>query len=261
MHKKLLQGGLAIFCLFFLASGCKKGEADRVKEELKTERKKREEISEKYKKSLKSLEEEKKRAENLEKVVMELAERLEKQGRLLPEETNKLGIKEKKQSEISEKNVARLMELGNQFYSKGNYPAAKEVYSTALEMGAKDPMLYVRLGKCSIEAQEYDRAILLLENASTQLEEKGTKEQLCPLYNNLGWLYTEKKKFKEAERAYLKAIKLNPNYANAYYNLGLLYDRHLKDELGAIECFERYVELKGEETAFVQKRLAEIRKR
>ncbi|MFN3467356.1 MAG: tetratricopeptide repeat protein, partial [Candidatus Brocadiales bacterium] len=81
------------------------------------------------------------------------------------------------------------------------------------------------------------------------------------LYNNLGWLYTEKKRFKEAEKVYLKAVQLNPKYANAYYNLGLLYDLHLKDDLGAIECFERYVELKGERTASVKKRLAEIRQR
>jgi tetratricopeptide (TPR) repeat protein len=119
----------------------------------------------------------------------------------------------------------------------------------------------MKLGRCCVDDKEYDRAILLFENAATQLEEKGEKEQLCPLYNNLGWLYTEKKKFKEAEKAYLKAVNLNPNYANAYYNLGLLYDLHLKDELGAIECFEKYVELKGERTASVKKRLAEIRQK
>lgn len=261
MHKKFLQGGLVLFCLFLFLTGCKKGEADKVKEELKEERKKRQENSEKYKEALKSLEEEKKRAESLEKILVELGERLDKQGKLLPEEARKLTIKDKEQKETQEKNVARLIELGDQFYYKGNYPAAKEVYSTALEMGAKGPILYMRLGKCCIEAKDYDKAIILLENAATQLEEKGTKDHLCPLYNNLGWLYIQKGKFREAEKSYLKAMELNPNYANAYYNLGLLYDLHLKDELGAIESFEKYIELKGEKDSYVQKRLTEIRQR
>ena len=263
MNKRLLQGGLVLFCLFALPSGCKKDKADRAKEELKVERKKREEGSEKYKEVLQSLAEEKKRAENLERVLMELGERLEKQGKPLPKEVDKLRAKEKEKQkeEAHEKGVEKLLELGNQFYSRGNYPAAREVYSSVLELGASDPTVYMRLGKCCIEAKEYDKAISFLENAVAQLKEKGTQEHLCSLYNNLGWLYTEKKKFKEAEKAYLEAIKLDPKYANAYYNLGLLYDLHLKDELGAIECFERYVELKGERSSAVKKRLAEIRQR
>ncbi|HHT9118972.1 MAG TPA: tetratricopeptide repeat protein [Candidatus Hypogeohydataceae bacterium YC41] len=265
MNKKLLYGGLFFVYLLLLPSGCKKGDADKVKEELKLERKKREETSEKYKEVLKSLAEEQKRAESLERILMELGERLKKQGKLLPEEASKLNKlktkREKEESQEQEKAVEKLLDLGNQFYSKGDYAAAKEVYSSGLELGAKGPAVYMGLGKCCIEAKEYDRAISLLENAATQLEEKGENDRLCPLYNNLGWLYTMKGEFKEAEKVYLKAIKLNPNYANAYYNLGLLYDLHLKDEMGAIECFEKYIELKGERSDSVQKRLAEIKQR
>ncbi len=265
--KRLLYRGLLLACLFSVLPGCKKGEADKIKEELKVERKKREEISEKYKEALQSLAEERKRAENLERIVLELGEKLEKQGKVLPKEASEIRTKKREKEEAKEREEAqektreKLLELGNQFYSKGNYPAAKEVYSSALELGVRDPLVYMRLGKCCIEANENDKAIPFLEEAVTQLEEKGDKEQLCPLYNNLGWLYIEKKKFKEAEKTYLKAIKLNPDYANAYYNLGLLYDLHLKDELGAIECFEKYIELKGERAAYVQKRLAEIKQR
>ncbi len=261
MRKTLLQGGLIFLLLLFLPFGCKKGEADKIKEELKEERKKREESSEKYKEALKSLAEEKKRAESLERILVELGGRLEKQGKPLPLELKKLSAKQTKGGESGEKAVAKLLELGNQFYSNGNYPAAKEVYSTALEVGAGDPTLYMRLSKCCIEAQEYDRAIDFLKSAMVLLEEKGEKEKLCSVYNNLGWLYTEKGKHKEAETSYLKAIKLDPNHTNAYYNLGLLYDLHLGDELGAIECFEKYIALKGERAALVEKRLAEIRQR
>ena len=51
-------------------------------------------------------------------------------------------------------------------------------------------------------------------------------------------------RLEESEKNYNKAIKLNPNYAEAYNNLGLT-----KQELGKLEtktCFEKVISIKSD---------------
>lgn len=259
----ILGAGLALL-LCVAPPGCGKTDTDKLKDELKAERKKREESSEKYKEALNDLAEERRRSQSLESLLVKLGEGLEEEGKPVPETLTR-AVKKKddtrgKESDSS-KSVEKLHQLGDNFYAKGNYDAARELYTAAMDLGVEDEYLQLRLGKCLIAAGEYDKAIPLYEKAIKKLEEKGSKEKLCQASNNLGWLYTQKGRYKEAENTYLKALKIDPNYANAYYNLGLLYDKHLKDEIGAIECFERYIALKGDRSAFVQKRLTEIRER
>jgi tetratricopeptide (TPR) repeat protein len=53
-------------------------------------------------------------------------------------------------------------------------------------------------------------------------------------------------KFSEAEAAYLRAISAEPNYAPAHLNLGVLYDLYLAEPQKALEQFQRYLEITGE---------------
>jgi tetratricopeptide (TPR) repeat protein len=64
--------------------------------------------------------------------------------------------------------------------------------------------------------------------------------------NELG--ITERKlgKFAEAEAAYQRTIALEPNYAPAYLNLGVLYDLYLSEPQKALEQFEHYLTLAGD---------------
>ncbi len=64
--------------------------------------------------------------------------------------------------------------------------------------------------------------------------------------NELG--ITERKlgKFAEAEAAYQRTIAIEPNYAPAYLNLGVLYDLYLSEPQKALEQFEHYLTLTGE---------------
>jgi tetratricopeptide (TPR) repeat protein len=59
---------------------------------------------------------------------------------------------------------------------------------------------------------------------------------------------TERKlgKFAEAEAAYQHAIAVEPNYAPAYLNLGVLYDLYLVQPQKALEQFEHYLTLAGD---------------
>ncbi len=67
-------------------------------------------------------------------------------------------------------------------------------------------------------------------------------------------------KFSDAEAAYLRAITAEPNYAPAHLNLGVLYDLYMAEPQKALEQFERYIEIAGENKQ-VAGWLVELRKR
>jgi tetratricopeptide (TPR) repeat protein len=67
-------------------------------------------------------------------------------------------------------------------------------------------------------------------------------------------------KFAEARKAYEKAIEVNPSYAPAHRNLGVLLDLFLDDSLAAQTAFETYKTLTGEDKP-VSGWIAELRAR
>ncbi|HEY2466102.1 MAG TPA: tetratricopeptide repeat protein [Steroidobacteraceae bacterium] len=78
--------------------------------------------------------------------------------------------------------------------------------------------------------------------------------------DELGIVERKLGKFAEAETAYLRAIAAEPNYAPAHLNLGVLYDLYLGEPQKALEQFERYVEIAGENKQ-VSGWMIELRKR
>jgi len=78
--------------------------------------------------------------------------------------------------------------------------------------------------------------------------------------DELGIVERKLGKFSEAEAAYLQAIAAEPNYAPAHLNLGVLYDLYLAEPQKALEQFERYIEIAGENKQ-VSGWVIELRKR
>ena len=64
--------------------------------------------------------------------------------------------------------------------------------------------------------------------------------------DELGIVERKLGKFAEAEAAYLRAIEAEPNYAQAHLNLGVLYDLYLGEPQKALEQFQRYLEIAGD---------------
>ena len=65
--------------------------------------------------------------------------------------------------------------------------------------------------------------------------------------NQLGMLLRRNGKFLEAEAAYLKAVTVSPEYALAHYNLGVLNELYLQRLDVALQNFETYQSLVGED--------------
>ena len=78
--------------------------------------------------------------------------------------------------------------------------------------------------------------------------------------NELGIVERKLGKFAEAESAYQRTIAAEPNYAPAHLNLGVLYDLYLAQPQKALDEFERYIEIVGENKQ-VAGWVVELRKR
>jgi tetratricopeptide (TPR) repeat protein len=64
--------------------------------------------------------------------------------------------------------------------------------------------------------------------------------------DELGIVERKLGKFAEAEAAYQHTIAVQPDYAPAYLNLGVLYDLYLAEPQKALEQFEHYLALAGD---------------
>jgi len=68
-------------------------------------------------------------------------------------------------------------------------------------------------------------------------------DQQAGLYNLAGLVAAEDGAYKTAEQHYARAIQINPNLANAHYNLALLNDIYYQNITKAIQYYERYLAL------------------
>ncbi len=66
---------------------------------------------------------------------------------------------------------------------------------------------------------------------------------------NIGCVYSENEEYLRAESAFLKALDINPNDAAVHYNLGILYDEHLKMPRKAIIHYKEFLRLAPKDPA------------
>lgn len=75
------------------------------------------------------------------------------------------------------------------------------------------------------------------------LLEDNMRKEKAALYEELGTAYVQSKLYDLAIDTYEKSVKLEPNKAEVYYNLGLLYKHSQSDGKKAISNFKKYLQL------------------
>jgi tetratricopeptide (TPR) repeat protein len=124
------------------------------------------------------------------------------------------------------------------------------------ELAAKHPELggaHANLGLILRNAGKHEESVAALERAV-----KASPNQ--PLFfNQLGVSLRHKGQFAKAREAYGSALALDPAYADAHLNLGVLLDLYLGDTTLALVHYERYLALGGD--AAVGKWIADLKAR
>lgn len=85
--------------------------------------------------------------------------------------------------------------------------------------------------KTAMTRQQWDEAAAILQNLLAE------GHSPAPFANDLGIVEMRRNRLDSAERAFLQAIELNPEYERAWYNLGVL--RRQQDEIDAAESAYR----------------------
>lgn len=109
-------------------------------------------------------------------------------------------------------------------------------------------------------------AIIFSERGDLQAAENSLTDALIlspehpAALNQLGMLLRRQGKFQEAEAAYTRAVTASPDYALPHYNLGVLNDLYLQRLDAALQHYERYQQLVGEDQQ-VSKWIADLKRR
>ena len=99
-----------------------------------------------------------------------------------------------------------------------------------------------------------------LEEAEQILRTSAAQSANAMVLTELGLTQRMRGEFRDAQASYEKAITVDPKYAPAYRDLGVVSDVYLGDAPKALTAFERYQELAGEDKT-VSNWIAELRVR
>lgn len=178
-------------------------------------------------------------------------------------------------------------EMGDQAMDIGDYSAALDHYEAAIADGDKDPDLYYRAAQAAqrqgafAKAERYfsqslrygggqDVALALAEfYIQTSNFAKAvpvfqylirTEQDLQPLYSNMGTAMMYAGMYIDAESYLLLAQQEDPADPVPYINLGVLYDRHLRNRPKAVRFYDCFHQLSEDSSQIrtVKTRLREI---
>jgi tetratricopeptide (TPR) repeat protein len=83
-----------------------------------------------------------------------------------------------------------------------------------------------------------------LSEVSAQNREKGKlQKEAATMHYNLAVILTNQHNYPAAIREYEKVIELDPNDADAHYNLAIVYDTDMKDNDKALEQYREYIRI------------------
>ena len=130
-------------------------------------------------------------------------------------------------------------EKADSLYEKKQYEESLEYIKKALELEPKNPEFLVLNYNVFLKTNELDQAI------EGYLKIIKIDPEHAGAYNNLGLAYKNGNQIDQAIRAFLKAIEIDSEYASAYNNLGLAYAGN--DQLEeAITAHQKAIEINPE---------------
>lgn len=154
---------------------------------------------------------------------------------------------------------------GKSLMEQGSYKAANEAFRKAQSLLEETQALP--------RTEEIDLPILPpapLKNIDKKIAQKkdvvsGVTEKernKANFHYDQALKFIENEEYEQAASVLEKVIQLNPQDKDAYYNLGILYEKYLNDKKQARKCYRKYLRLapQGEDTAQIKQWIEQINK-
>jgi tetratricopeptide (TPR) repeat protein len=123
---------------------------------------------------------------------------------------------------------------------------AIKAYQQAVKLNTDVVEPYFQLGILHQQQEDYQQAAEAFEQV-VRLEPRNAEAHI-----NLGVVYAAMAKVDQAEKAYLTALEINPALPDCHYNLGLLYEFHRNAPQKAMNYYQEYVKLGGNDQRIVK---------
>lgn len=106
---------------------------------------------------------------------------------------------------------------------KGKIEQALERFERQLDNRSKDPLYWSHIGTCYYLKGEFPKAKFYYQLALGLTKKK---EVIASLYNNMGLIFLQVKKFQEAQEHFAKAMELTPQALTPIFNMTQVYIGH-----------------------------------
>ncbi len=141
---------------------------------------------------------------------------------------------------------------GEFFLNLELFNEARYEFMKSLEIRENNAVTYNNFGITLHRLGDIDSALLAFLKAIT------LQGDFAQAHFNLANIYSKKEQWPEASKEYERALRLNSNFPDAYLNLGVIYRYHLNDNLKAKYFWEKYLEIypNSPQAAAVQEELS-----
>jgi Tfp pilus assembly protein PilF len=144
---------------------------------------------------------------------------------------------------------------GDVYFLQGHYRAAIESYRAARRLAPERAEIVDHLALAHLRAGLFARAAELYH------ESLALQPGRAHIYNELGLALKGAGRYREAADAYRRAIELDARFPDPLRNLGVLLAYRLGDAAGAVDLWERYLQLRPDdpEAASIRSEIERLR--
>jgi len=156
-------------------------------------------------------------------------------------------LKPEEKKDVLDRSSQEIYNKAVEEQSNGNVDAAIALYNEAISKNPKFYLARFNLAKAYIDKNNHNDAIKLLLELVKEMQNipSGTvdKNTILVVTNTLGTAYYQTGYYDDAKKQFLNVVKLDPDFYQAYYNIGLVNEKKKEIKL-AKESFEKVVSLK-----------------
>ncbi|OGG56040.1 MAG: hypothetical protein A3F84_16095 [Candidatus Handelsmanbacteria bacterium RIFCSPLOWO2_12_FULL_64_10] len=128
--------------------------------------------------------------------------------------------------------------LGQSYFQMRKFAASIDAYQKAASLDEDNPVLLFNIGLAWAQMDSTRKAVDALNRAASAHH----PEKIAYIYNQVGALHFNKKRYRSARTAYRKALQFDPSNVEAQFYLALA-DEQLKNFKTAIEGYKRFLRL------------------